>query len=326
MSAVIDVYSKLVGTLRIGVVGPEFQSSVICKGIARVGHIDSVYLGDSLGSVNSSLLRSVDLVHFYYCPVADSLLSQWKLFVPAVVGTPVIFHWIGSDVSKALSHMTGRAVAKVCKWSRLIKLHLAQAPWLAEELSTMRLRAKVFPLIPELGTDLLPLPEHPSVLIYLPERRFEFYGGLIVEKLATEFPEVRFVVVGSYRQTVIPNLSYLPWQREMRRVWEETGILLRVAKHDGLPWMVLEALARGRQVIFSHDFPHCYKAKTYDEIKASLSGILAIYRANLDGADFVRSHFNERVQFDNLISVYRGVLSNHRLDPNTFRTQGKWAI
>ena len=50
----------------------------------------------------------------------------------------------------------------------------------------------------------------------------------------------------------------------------ETSMLLRLTPHDGLPKMVLEALACGRSVVWNHPFPHCTLARTDAEVEAAL--------------------------------------------------------
>ena len=292
-----------------GVVGPRNQSLTLAGQLAKYGGIKTIMLGETLDSLRLDVARRVDLVHFVYAPVAERGLSEGKLVALALIRKPVIFHWIGSDVLNALEHPTGKFVARLCRSHILVKGHLAQTSWLANELSEAGIQATVFPLLPNLDFEIPPFPERASVLAYLPDSRYEFYGGKIVERLASESPSVNFVGIASSRRSWLPNLQYLPWQSSLGDVWRDISILLRVTKHDGLPWMVLEALAKGRQVIFSYSFPFCLKANSLDEARSMLSELLVRHKPNLEGATFVKRHFDPRVQIERLIGIYKRAIA-----------------
>ena len=83
----------------------------------------------------------------------------------------------------------------------------------------------------------------------------------------------------------------------MAPLYEQYPILLRVARHDGLPKMVLEALACGNQVIFEYPFAGCRHARTEEEASAALGQIIAAgCPVNRAGHEFVeRDYGNEQL-------------------------------
>jgi hypothetical protein len=94
----------------------------------------------------------------------------------------------------------------------------------------------------------------------------------------------------------------------MKPLYEKYPILLRVAKHDGLPKMVLEALAHGNQVVFEYEFPGCHHATTAEGALAAIRAILAERcPVNITGSDYVRQHYGNEQLTRNLLRLI-GVL------------------
>jgi hypothetical protein len=76
-------------------------------------------------------------------------------------------------------------------------VHLAGAPWLAEELQTIGVPASCVWLPSQLPTgDVPPLPNVFTVGSYIPDSRFEFYGGPLIYEAARRLPFVRFLIFG----------------------------------------------------------------------------------------------------------------------------------
>lgn len=179
--------------------------------------------------------------------------------------------------------------------ARWIGRHLAVAPWLAAELRTVDIRAAVTPFVTPVRYELRARPAPPAVLTYLPDDRADFYGAPVVYALARRFPDVPFAVVAGTqeKQPAIPNVTYLGWVTGMAPLYEQYPILLRVARHDGLPKMVLEALACGNQVIFEYPFAGCWHARTEEEASAALGQIIAAgCPINRPGHEFVAQHYD----------------------------------
>ena len=209
-----------------------------------------------------------------------------------IMGKRTINHWVGTDVLMALEDPRLQPMAH--KAARFIGQHLTVAPWLAEELATAGIRADLIPLVTPVRYDLRERPAPAGVLAYLPDDRADFYGGQIVYAAARRLPEISFVVVAGtqQRQPALPNVRYLGWVGDIAPLYEQYPILLRSARHDGLPKMVLEALAFGNQVIFEYPLVGCRHARTETEVVAAVRAIIAEgCPINVAGAEFVREHY-----------------------------------
>lgn len=204
----------------------------------------------------------------------------------------VLLHWQGTDVTQ-VKRSTGIVLSK------LLSCQSAQAPWLCEELKTKGIIAHRFSIPPYGIPDKIPpLPKVFTVLVYLGNFKGKeyFYGKEGVEKLVREFKNVRFYIIGGNNLKVsLPHVHNLGWVHpsKMSEIYSETTVLLRITKHDGLSHMVLEALGRGRYVIWSQKYSHCLYPKEFGEITFYLEELKKQKRLNINGVEFVRNHFNE---------------------------------
>ena len=108
-----------------------------------------------------------------------------------------------------------------------------------------------------------------GVLVYLPHKRYEFYGLQYIERLVEDFQDVTFYIVADelHRLAHFRNVRSLGWVSEMEPVWELVGLGVRITEHDGYPRTVLEALARGKYVVHNRAFDGCWFASNYEEIR-----------------------------------------------------------
>lgn len=212
--------------------------------------------------------------------------------LPKLVGKKVIIHWIGTDSLNASSHNVSRISSLGV---RLANLHLAQAQHLADELSTIGIKAKVIPLVPS-----SPAPAHmplgTNICVYLPERDPKLYGADATFELVRKMPDVNFLIIannGKYAPA-LSNVTYFSWmsQQDMESIWTLTKVLLRLTSHDGMPITIMEALLRGRYVVWSYAFPFCLQAKSIDEAEKALRTALAQTELNTKGRDYALTQFN----------------------------------
>jgi hypothetical protein len=235
-----------------------------------------------------SKIRKIAAAQIVYGAGFGFAAKLWAM--SRALGKRTVNHWVGTDVMLASEDDRHRQMALRAR--RFIQKHLTVAPWLAEELRARGIAAEVRPYTTPVRYEQRGAPGQVGVLAYLPDERAEFYGAAIVRAVARELPHIPFgVVAGTAAQPALPNVEYLGWIADMRPLYERYPILLRVAKHDGLPKMVLEALAYGNQVIFEYEFPGCYHATTQAEALAAVRRILS------DGCP-VNTAGSERVRRD----------------------------
>jgi glycosyltransferase involved in cell wall biosynthesis len=252
--------------------------------------------------VRSGVAADVGVVHSLYA--LDSL--RWVTWF-RLHGRRLVLHWIGSDYRRlaAMSHLRRRRT--LCWMSMLGAMHLIDAPELAADLEQVGVRGEVLRLLPpSIAAEAYPLPDRPAVLSYLPKDREDFYGRPVVYALARRWEDVPFRIVGNTPPDpkAPPNVEFLGLQQDLDPVYRATSILIRVPPHDSLSAMVLEALARGRDVIYSRPFPHTRQARDEEGAAEALAQHLAEYRLNEAGARHVAENFNPQRSARKLIEVY----------------------
>ncbi len=222
------------------------------------------------------------------------------------LGKRSINHWVGSDVWSAI---TNPAEARLARLTNLfIDKHLAVAPHLAVQLASIGLQAEVVPIVPSFErAELRPVDASQArVLAYLPNNPPNFYGADIIYGLAERFTQVPFAVLACPPeiQRPLPNIEYLGRVPDINEVYGRSSILIRMTKHDGLPRMVLESLARGYQVIYKHGFPYCHQAGDLEEAASCLARIIADgCPINYEGRRHVLEHYDQQSALRQLITA-----------------------
>lgn len=229
-----------------------------CRYVASAGRNPVAWVA------TAKLVASADLIY-----LVGGQIERWSRpdWLVRVVRKPVVMHWVGSDVTFALAAARGARASL-----RLLQrpVHWTEAPWTSAELRPLGINASVVPLTSaRLSSRPQPLPESFTVLAYLPDARPSFYGRELVLRLAAALHDVRFLVAGArgVGWEATPNVEFLGWQRDMEPVYARSSVLLRLPEHDGLSFMVLEALAAGRYVIWNHSQEGAFEA--HDEPEAS---------------------------------------------------------
>jgi hypothetical protein len=246
-------------------------------------------------------LHGCDLIY-----VRGGLMRQGKfLRLARLMGVDrMVMVWIGTDALVATRNAArGNGHSHVDAWIAK-QTHWAVSPWVAEEVRALGLACThvTDSFIPA-PDNLAPLPREFSVLVFLPNAKPDtlwLYGWDHVLEIARRFPEMRFTLVGlSENQGVdapsnIRNAGYLS---NLAPVFKDSTVLLRLPRHDGLSWMVQEALAQGRHVIYSYPFAGCIQAANSDEAASELRRLLDLHNSgslspNRAGAEFISRLYN----------------------------------
>lgn len=259
------------------------------------------------------LIRA-DTVYVLYVFTSDPIIRASRSFGKKTIAQwfglrkKTIAHWIGSDVLLALRQAQGDTTYL----SKFGAHHnLAVSPLLVSELASMGLAADLVPLLPyHQASPESGLPERHAVLVYLPKGKELFYGRDLVSALATSHPEIPFRIVSSDSGEIDqPNVHYYGRVSEevLSGLYDQTSILLRLTEHDGMPFMVLEALLKGKSVLYSFDFPHVVtpRSRSIDDVRAAFDKLVARPPArNVAGTEYVQRNFNS----DRIWESYRGIL------------------
>ena len=199
---------------------------------------------------------------------------------------PVVIHWVGTDALEAV-----QAARRGPLSQRLVRgaTHWVDAPWLADELAPLGIRAQYVALpIPIPRGDPPPLPAEFRVLLYLQEESEyrQVFDVPTLLRLPGALPEARFTLIPSSAGSLRPlfeggypqNLATPGYVRDMDALYRETTVLVRLTTHDGMSFMANEALARGRYVIWTYPLEGAIQASGFEAVTAALRGLFDQHR------------------------------------------------
>ncbi len=214
---------------------------------------------------------------------------------------PVVIHWVGTDVQIALDEAkAGRVSERIAKRAT----HWCDAPWLVDELATIGVRSEGVALpVPGLPAEAPPLPERFHVLLYLPGDAYdrEVFDMATLLRLPVAFPHIEFTLIPSPAETLPgplpPNLTARGWIEDIDSFYRDVSLYVRLTSHDGTSFMVLECLARGRQVIWTFPMPGAIQASGFDAVACHIRELAAKHASeglglNEEGRGYVLEHFN----------------------------------
>ncbi|MGA1876190.1 MAG: glycosyltransferase [bacterium] len=237
------------------------------------------------------IISACDVIHYYW----GRRIRLEEILMARLLGKRIIFTFIGSDVMR---------VTRAAWWKRwrarlgmkMVHQVTTVAPWLRDELETIHIQSRVvFTAFIESQSETCPLPEQFTVLSYIPEDRPHFYGWKTVLRLAREMPEINFEIVGTAGKDLEkePNIHFHGWVSPIIPYINRANVLLRLTEHDGLPWMMLEALSCARHVIWTYQFPFCQPHGRYEDTKQNLLFLKEKSSLNYGGAAYIRDNFSE---------------------------------
>lgn len=242
----------------------QFKVKDIQKDIAEA----NTKLGKVLAYVKA--LNEVDIVYNVYTEQG----FYKRAFFAHILGKKVVTHWIGTDVYNLVQKNTDvRRLSVVDK-------HIVCFKELQKRLKENGIDAPIVPITPfNMHLDLCPLPTQHAVMIYMPDGREGSYGYDEFVEVFQRFSELDFYVVANTQETLFDrfdNVHVMGWldQGEMEKLYEKITILLRIHRSDGLSMMVLEALAKGREVIWNQEYELSLPGANASQIINSLERVL----------------------------------------------------
>ena len=251
----------------------------------------------------------------------DALWSTLHLLNPKAVG---VFYWLGTDVLNTTEDLSAGKLRQRCYAKAKKDYHLADATWLAEELQKIGIEALPKTVtLPQLAAGDTPdLPAAFSVLTYIPDGRYRFYGGDCLYEAARNLPDIRFDVLGGLGAWVskpLANLVFHGWQSDMSSFYRKATVVVRLVQHDGTGLTAVEGLSLGRHVIYSHPLPYTLRVAWEDSgaLIATLNGLLDLHkqgllRLNTAGRAYAEENFNHQGRMEDLISYFLEIAANRR--------------
>jgi glycosyltransferase involved in cell wall biosynthesis len=278
-------------SLRVLVSGPGYfvhPTNVILSqsGKLRVKTIELSRIRSRLWKAIVYTLAIMSCDVCYHIGGAWSWTRELAWRIPYLLRVPLVVHWIGTDVMLCAEWFQ-RRVSSLRLAKRFV--HLADAPWLVDELAEVGIQAQFAPVVSEklfryLGTAPPGLPDSFTVLAYMADDRAVFYGWQGVLQLAKDFPEIEILIaraVGAFAKEHPPNIKFLGWIDNMRDVYERCTVLVRMTEHDGLSNMIQEALALGRHAVWTYRFPGVLHAVNYLSLRNHIEVLLSLHQRQL---------------------------------------------
>ena len=179
----------------------------------------------------------------------------------------IVMHWVGSDTFEQQQEL---ADGKSHAWVMSGIHHWAESTWMVREVETLGLGCELIPLpsarVPD-GPS--PLPTEFSVLVYMPVvDRGQLYGLDRILSAARALPHIPFVLVGLYDGTIEdapPNLEIHGRVPDLGEFYRRATVVWRPVRHDGLSFMVMEAMGHGRHVLWTYPFRGCIRVETAED-------------------------------------------------------------
>lgn len=249
----------------------------------------------------------VDLVYFGHgCHNVNPYLKISKF-----LNKKIICHWIGTDVLLAKKNK------KFYKVKRYIDYHFACSKLIKEELKELKIEAQEIAILPtNMNVNYSELPKEHGIITYLPEGKEEFYGIEYVKHIAKKYSKINIYVVGNNKDSIgLNNVKFLGKisQDDMSKLYDNTTILLRLPKHDGLSLMLLEALIKGKEVIYCYDFPYTRHVTNKKQLDIEIEDILSKKpKFNKLGHEYVIEYYKIEKIKENLNEILINILRNGR--------------
>jgi hypothetical protein len=197
-----------------------------------------------------------------------------------------LHYWIGTDVQSVASYRAAGSLRLSVFEGSLGEMHATLTPWLADELRGLRVEATTLPFdgldLPAVEDQELAMPSRFTVLTYIPDQRWAFYGGKQLVTAARRLPQARFVVTagkGKWLRDRPANLEFLGWRDDMVELYKGSTAVLRLAEHDALGCTVVEGLAMARHVIYNYPVPFTTRV-SFDDIDAIVAAISKLQTDN----------------------------------------------
>ena len=189
-------------------------------------------------------------------------------------------HWVGSDT---LDEQSSVALGQSEPWIVEGMHHWAESEWMVREVELLGISCELIPLpsarIPDQPS---PLPSNFSVLVYMPDvRRGNLYGLDRILQVARQLPNVPFDLVGLLHGPIVdapPNLRIHTRIPDLKEFYRKASVVWRPVCHDGLSFMVLEALGHARHVLWNYAFPGVTQVTTAEEAQEEISRLFELHR------------------------------------------------
>jgi hypothetical protein len=249
--------------------------------------------GESFGARNLALLKVpfVDAVVALGGPGPDAVVAACA----RRLGVPVGVIWAGTDVvSLQRGYDAPARVRARCH------THAGCSAEITAELRKLGIDAREVPIVAaDVPDRVAPFPSQFRVLAYGPSGGERLYGLDVLLAAARRFPAIHFDIIGGMEpvRSAPSNVAFHGWSNRVEKRLDASTVLLRPTRHDGLSRMVVEALSRGRHVVWTKELYGARCARTNDDVFRHLCELESAHRAgaleiNHEGLRCVREYYS----------------------------------
>lgn len=199
----------------------------------------------------------------------------------------IVMHWAGSD---ALDVRGWVAMGKSHPWITRRLVHWAESDWMVRELQQLDVVCHCVPLpgasIPE---EPSPLPADFSVLVHVPSTNLGYLYGLDrILQVARRLPQIPFELVGLREGGIAnppENLRIHGRVPSLAEFYRRATVVWRPVRHDGLSFMVREALGHGRYVLYSYPLLGCRQVSCAEDAEEEILRLNSLHRLGCLGTN-----------------------------------------
>ena len=281
-------------------------------------------------------LRNADVVIRVGYPVGSPTIrgrafdAFWSIVHRINRSALYMHYWIGTDVQSVVRYSSENRLRTGVFERYATEIHAVCASRLANELRPLDIGAVDLPFdgldLPPVDEKCLALPSQFTVLTYIPNERWAFYGGNQLIAVATRLPRTQFVVVGGNGKWLahpLSNVSFLGWRNDMVDLYGTCSAVLRLAQHDAVGGTVIEGLAMGRHVIYNYPVPFTTTVD-FDDTEAIIGAVKHLEQRhesgtlelNLDGRRWALANYDEDRLIRRLCEFMARKLTTRRSDGN----------
>jgi len=299
---------------------------IVCGMLDKINDIvrDAIHITSSFEMVNSHNFSQSEIIYWVFGrgPSIKKYFFLWIKKDPIIIN-----HWVGSDVTIEIERTQKRGIYRIqnviqdfiydWKMKRGGLIHLAEAPWLIDELSKININATYLPLttidVHKLGRVAIQQVKDIDFFSYVIFHRFDFYGGDKIVELANRWQNYTFLIICvdlneiplDFIEKMPKNLTISPRvdRSILLEFYQRSKFFIRYTQHDGISLSVLEALYFNLQVLWTYDFPYTQKIETQEKLSDSIPSLVKNWHPNENGHAYVLENFSVEKWGSNLLEI-----------------------
>jgi hypothetical protein len=195
----------------------------------------------------------------------------------------IVMHWAGSDVLEEKGFV---GLGKSDPWVMNGIRHWAECGWMVSEVEQLGLTCECVPLpCSTLPKQASPLPVKFSVLVHMPSPEVGYLYGLDrILQVAASLRHIPFELVGlksGHIENAPHNLRIHGRVPDLAEFYQRATVVWRPVRHDGLSFLVREALGHARYVLYTYPFQGCIQVSDANDAQREILRLYDLHQRDL---------------------------------------------